>query len=144
MCKGRAFHKHWNQHKNHHFSGYREHPRRKAWREHFRSSFNTPPANVQELDDKYELYLFAPGYQKSDFVIALIDQTLSISVKDKEEAEGTWKRKEFTPKGFVRKFELNEKIDKGSISAKYENGVLIITMAKLEGFETARQEIEIV
>ena len=143
MCKTRAFHKHWNQHHSNKFENYGGHQRRKRkqWKENFKASFNTPPANVLELDDKYELYLFAPGYEKSDFLIALIDQTLSISVERKQEEDKTWKRQEYIQKGFVRQFELNDKIDKSAIEAKYENGVLILSLPKLEGFETDRQEI---
>ena len=99
---------------------------------------------MRELDDKYELYLYAPGYEKSDFIIALIDDRLSISVKEKKEEAGNWRRQEFTQREFVRQFELSEKVDKSAIEAKYENGVLILNLPKLEGHETSRQEIEIV
>ena len=143
MCNRTAFNKHWNHHHADKYKSYGGHLRKKFWEEKFRAAFNNPPANVRELDDKYELYLFAPGYEKADFLIALIDQTLSISVKDKTEEQETWKRQEYMPKGFVRQFELNEKIDKSAIGAKYENGVLILSLPKLEGFETERQDITI-
>ncbi len=126
------------------FQQYGEHPLKKAWKEHQRASFSTPPANVKELDESYELHLFAPGFEKHDFVIALTDNHLSITVDKKEEASaGNWKRQEYTPKGFVRQFELNDKIDKSAIKGRYENGVLIVNLPKLEGFETSRHEIEI-
>ena len=38
---------------------------------------------------------------------------------DKKEDQTSWKRKEYIPKGFVRQFELNEKIDRSAIEAKY-------------------------
>ncbi len=142
MCNRRAMYKNRGHHNADKFRGYGGHPRKRAWKEQFKAAFNKPPANVRELDDKYELYLFAPGYEKSDFLIALIDQNLSISVEKKEEKE-TWKRLEYVPDSFVREFELNEKIDKSAITAKYENGVLILSLPKLEGFETARQEVTV-
>ena len=144
MYNKREFHKHWNQHHSDKCRNIGEHPLKKVWKDHHRSSFNNPPANVQELDDKYELHLYAPGFEKSDFLIALIDQNLSISVEKIKEAQQNWKRQEYIPKGFVRQFELNEKIERSSIAAKYENGVLIISLPKGVGFETERQEIEIV
>ncbi len=145
MCNKAAFYKQRNHHCASKFKGYYgEHPRRKAWREKFRASFNIPPANVRELDDKYELYLFAPGLEKDDFTIALMDDVLTISVKEKKEAQENWKRQEYSQKGFVRQFELNEKIDKANIAAKYENGVLILSLPKSEGLETKRQEITVV
>lgn len=116
---------------------------KRDWMTRFPSAFNHPPANVRELDDKYELYLFAPGYEKSDFIIALIDNRLSISVKEKEEVDQNWRRKEYSQGEFVRQFELSEKVNKEDIIAKYENGVLILSLPKLEEFETSRQEIKV-
>ena len=143
MYNRRAFQKQWNQHQVNKFRACQGHPLKKAWKENLKSAFNNPPANVKELDDKYELHVFAPGFEKSDFKIALDEQTLNVSVDHKTETEETWKRKEYTPKGFVRKFALNEKIDTSSIEAKYENGVLVVSLPKKEGFETTRQEIAI-
>ena len=143
MYNKRAFHRHWSQNQSDNFRTCGEHPGKKVWKEKFRAAFNHPPANVKELDDKYELHLFAPGFEKSDFLIALIDQVLSISVNDKKEDKESWNRQEHVSKGFVRQFELNEKIDKSAIQAKYEDGVLLVSLRKLEGFESNRQEIKI-
>lgn len=131
------------QSKGNRFRGHGEHPLKKAWKENMKAKFNNPPANVRELDNSYELHLFAPGFEKNDFKIGLTDDVLSISVEQKETTNHNWKRQEYTPRGFVRQFELNDKINKEAIGGKYENGVLILNLPKLEGFETARQEIEI-
>jgi HSP20 family protein len=124
-----------------------EHPMKRMWKEkmnaQFKAQFNTPPVNVRETDNSYELYLFAPGYEKSDFIISLTDKVLNISVEEKHETEGNWKRQEYTAKGFVRQFELNEKTDSTAIAATYKNGVLILSLPKLVGFETERHEIEV-
>lgn len=104
-----------------------------------------PPVNVQELDDRYEVFLFAPGLTKEDFEISLKDNFMTIRAgeqKEEELEEGAfWKRKEFSAGGFKRTFELNEKIDLDSIKAKYQNGILQVTLSKLEGEETLRKEI---
>ena len=142
MYNKRAFHQKMNHHLNSHKSC-GEHPRMKAWKEKFNNSFATPPANVRELDDKFELHVIAPGFEKGDFNIALLDQTISISVNDKNEDQDNWKRQEYRATGFERRFELNEEIDKEAINAKYENGVLVVELPKMEGFETTRQEIKI-
>ena len=144
MNNRRAFYRQMNQHRSDNFSSCNGHSRKRAWKEKFASSFNSPPANVRELDDKYELHLFAPGLEKSDFIIAVIDQNLSISVKEPTEDQGNWKRLEHVNRGFVRQFALNDKVDTSAITAKYEKGVLIISIAKLEGYEISRKEIEIV
>ncbi|HEB61590.1 MAG TPA: Hsp20/alpha crystallin family protein [Bacteroidetes bacterium] len=143
MYNKREFHKHWNNFNAQKFRGFGEHPLNKIWKAHSGTSFNNPPANVKELDDKYELHLYVPGYKKSDFLITLIDQNLSISVDKKNEEKANWRRQEYIPGDFVRQFELNDKVEKSSIGAKYENGVLIISLPKGVGFETERQEIKI-
>jgi len=120
------------------------HSRQRTWKFGFDATYHYPPANVRELDDQYELYLFAPGYEKGDFIIALIDERLSISVKDKKQDVGEWKRQEFVQHEFVRQFELSEKVDKSAITAKYENGVLMLSLPKSKEYETNRKEIEIV
>jgi len=140
MCSKRGYRNHWNQHP---LSSYHRYSRKKAWKENFKAALNSPPANVKEADDKYELYLFAPGFEKGDFTISVTDQTLSISVERKTEETESWKRKEFAPQSFERKFDLGEKIDVTNIAAKYENGVLILTLPKLAGFETKRQKITV-
>jgi HSP20 family protein len=143
MHNRKAYYNNACQHQANRFGTQGEHPLKKMWKEKMNAQFNTPPVNVRETDNSYELYLFAPGYEKSDFVIALTDQVLNISVEDKKETEGNWKRQEYTQKGFLRQFELNEKTDSTAIAATYKNGVLILNLPKLEGFETERHEIEI-
>lgn len=143
MCNRKAFYKNWDGHPASKSRRHGGHPAKKFWKEKFKSTFNHPPVNVQELDDKYVLLLFAPGFEKEDFLIATLDNTLSISVEKKEQEDQNWRRQEYTPGSFKRQFELNEKVDKNDISAKYENGVLIVNLPKLEGFESARNEIKI-
>lgn len=137
MCYGK-YHQKWGQHPAHHYA-------KKARRHRRRAAFwNTPPVNVQELDDRYELWLFAAGYQKEDFEVKLRDHTLVIRVANKEEEiveSRNWRRREFHARGFERYFDLNEKIDTAGIAAKYEEGILKVILPKLEGMETQRQEV---
>lgn len=102
-----------------------------------------PPVNVQELDDRYELYLFAPGLSKTDFLISLQGDLLTIAAKKQgnEADTGKWTRREFETDAFERQFLLNEKIDRDQIAARYEEGVLLVSMAKLPWQEGPKQEI---
>ena len=123
------------------------HPRH-HWRKGHPGSSNRwhPSVNVEELDDRYELFLFAPGFQKSDFSVGVKDNVLIISMSP---AEGSgidgpnYLRQEFKHGRFERQFALNEKIDASRISAKYEDGILQVTLPKIAGMETVRQEISI-
>ena len=110
------------------------------------ASGSTPPANVEEFDDKYTLTLYAPAFEKGDFEIRIVDDTLVIQGKPKtqeDQDEFRWRRREFIPRSFERFFQLNEKIDKNSISAKYEEGILVIELPKLEASDSFKQQINI-
>ena len=146
MCNRQAFQQKWHAH--HHKYGRHGGNKFERWakaRGFGRGQFQ-PPVNVQEFDDRYELALYAPELERSDFQINLKDQVLTIAA-EKKVKEGSepvnWRRKEFSAGGFKRQFELNDKIDVAAISAAYADGVLRLTLPKREGFETQRQEISI-
>ena len=142
MCYSRANHPRWGRHHYH-----PRHHARKWWKNKMAQAWGYPPVNVEELDDRYEVLLYAAGYDKSEFNISLKDNTLIVRA-EKPEQEGApemnWRRREFRPGGFERFFELNEKINKEAIAAQYADGVLKVTLPKKEGSETIRQEIEVI
>ena len=116
-------------------------------RRRFQGGQNYPAVNIQEYDDKYELFLSAPGLSKEEIKVSLKDNFLIISAERKEFELGEnarWMKYEFTPGGFKREFELSEKVDLENISAKYEGGILIMTFPKFESLITSRHEINIV
>ncbi len=127
---------------------HRRHQSRKWWKQKFAAMHGFPPVNVEEKDDRYEIQLFAAGYAKGDFKISLEDHLLKVAAtKTQQETRSDegfhWNQVNFKPGNFERYFELNDKINKEAISAKYEEGVLTVTLPKLEGEEVKRQEIKI-
>ncbi|MBX2873551.1 MAG: Hsp20/alpha crystallin family protein [Saprospiraceae bacterium] len=136
MCYKAAHHSHWKKH--HHHARRRHHRRMARWA--------YPPASIEELDDRYEILIYAAGYEKSDFQVGLEDDHLLIKVKKETADEIVEDRRVrgYTPGSFERHFTLNPKIDRGGISANYEEGILKVVLPKKEGSETFRQDIEIV
>lgn len=133
--------KHHHGRRDHHM----HHPFKQFIRE-MKSMQDTPPANVEELDDRYILSLYVPGLTREDIEIKIKDETLVVAsnVRNEEpEERNRFRRKEFGLKPFERYFQLNEKIDKEAINAKYEDGILTINLPKLAGFESYRQNIEV-
>lgn len=128
---------------------HRRHQARKWWKQKFAAMHGFPPVNVEEKDNRYEIQLFAAGYAKEDFKISLEDDHLLkvAATKAQEELSSDkdfyWSQVNFKPGNFERYFELNDKINREVISAKYEEGVLTVTLPKLEGEENKRQEIKI-
>ncbi|MEM7103903.1 MAG: Hsp20/alpha crystallin family protein [Bacteroidota bacterium] len=142
MCYKTGYHHKWGYHPKYHYG---THPR-KYKRRKFRAGWGFPPVNVQELDESYELFLYAPGLGKEDFNIRLRDNILIIEVDKKDDGKGNgpiWLRKEFSPSGFKRRFELNESIDPEKITAKYEDGMLQVSLPKKPDFHTSRKDITV-
>ena len=107
---------------------------------------NFPPVNIVEKKDAYQVSLSAPGFEKADFSIKLDAKILTISAEKKEEKleEGEKSvRKEFSLKTIKRSFTVDEKIDAGNISAKYENGILVLQLPKKEEVKADATQITI-
>ncbi|MDG1433266.1 MAG: Hsp20/alpha crystallin family protein [Saprospiraceae bacterium] len=149
MCRKSFYHQKENCKNNYHNSayGYWINRNKEKWAKKGKMGFDQsyPPINVKELDDRYEIFLVAPGLKREDFNISLVENEMTILVNNKEkeakEAGVIWRRKEFSFGRFQRRFELNEKIDLASIKAKYGDGILHLTLLKLEGEETNRKDI---
>ena len=105
------------------------------------------PVNIQETDKTYELELSAPGLKKQDFRINLEGDTLTISAEHTEAREDkgkeNWFRKEFKKGQFSRTFTVDYTIDAGKISARYEDGILQLTIPKKEQARKVTRSVEI-
>ena len=95
-----------------------------------------PSVNVLESDADYRIELAAPGLKKEDFHVSVEDGFLHIAAEKKQEVEENegdrFTRREFNYASFKRSFELPEITDEANINATYENGVLSVTLPKLE------------
>ncbi len=144
MCYRGTTPHNWGHHKGWHHG----HSRKQKWAKMraYRQGWFSPPVNIQEWDDRYELFLYAPGLDREDFKISVVNRVLKISVKKESETDAEaydWRRKEYHPHHFRREFELNPGIDTAAISAKYSGGILQLTLPKLEDFQSTHQEINI-
>ncbi len=105
-----------------------------------------PPVNIIENTDTYQLEVAVPGLEKTDFNIKLEGSVLTISAEKKEDSRSSVEkviRKEFSQKAFKRSFTLDEKIEGNAIEAKYENGILKLTLPKKEVAKISSKEITI-
>jgi len=103
---------------------------------HFSNTNTTLPAvNIKENENGFEVEMAAPGMKKDDFKINLDNNVLCISSEKKFEdnkTEGNYSKKEFSYQSFSRSFTLPDSADEGKIMAKYENGLLMISIPKRE------------
>ena len=97
--------------------------------------FRTPAVNIVDNEGDFMIEVAAPGLQKDDFKVEIDHGILSISAEKEEKVEMEEKdftRREFNYSSFHRSFALPENVDSESIMAKYEDGVLRLTLKKLE------------
>ena len=103
-----------------------------------------PNVNIYEAANEYKIELAAPGLSKEDFKIDLKKDNLSVWAEKKVEhidAQKDYTRKEFEYNSFARSFVLPEGVDVDKISAEYINGILYITMGKLDEAKNIHKEI---
>lgn len=98
-----------------------------------RLGINVPTANITETPKEYKLELAAPGLERKDFNIEVDDHMLTISAEkeeEKKEKDGEYSRREYSFNSFSRSFTLPENVKEGGIDARYENGVLKVSIPK--------------
>ena len=98
-----------------------------------------PAVNIVDNDKEYDIEVAAPGKKKEDFNINLQDDILTISCSrkdEKKETEKNYSRQEFCYSSFSRSFNLTDDVDREKINAKYDNGILTLSLPKKEATVT--------
>lgn len=112
----------------------------------FRGSENSPAINVIDNEDNFEVEAIVPGFTKDDIHVAIENGVLTISGKtEKEESEKdkNYTRKEYSYRSFSQSFTLPENIDDDDVKAKYENGILHLTLNKSGKILPPKKDIRI-
>ena len=113
----------------------------------FNRDFKVPPANITETETAYKVELSAPGLTRSDFKVELDDNVLTVSGEKEEEnkTDGEHYRREFSYNSFSRSFQLPDNVKDEDINAKYDNGMLLITVPKKEpGKSRTKKAIDVI
>lgn len=99
------------------------------------SSLMIPDVNVMENDKDFKIELAAPGLERKDFKVEVDNDVLTISAEKEEERKEereNYKRREFSYNSFSRSLILPENSMPDKIDAKYENGILKLSLPKKE------------
>jgi HSP20 family protein len=102
--------------------------------------------NVKEHDKNYEVEVAAPGFEKKDFNIEVNNGVLTISGEKKTEnkkEDGKYTHREFGYTSFSRSFNLPANTTESDVQAKYDGGILKLSIAKKEESNKARKSIDI-
>ncbi len=102
--------------------------------------------DVKENDKAYTVHAEIPGVKKEDIHVTIDGNQVSISAevkKEKEEKEGDKLLRSERYYGKVaRSFTLGSDIDDGAAAAKYDNGVLELTLPKKTAAASKKLEIK--
>jgi HSP20 family protein len=94
-----------------------------------------PPLDVRETEDRYEVSLDLPGLKPEQVNVTFEDGTLSITGKREfanEEKGETWHRIERSFGTFARSIRLPQTADAERIDASFADGVLTVSVPKVE------------
>ena len=106
-----------------------------------------PKVNVYEYDDKLGIVAEIPGLSKKQVNIEVEDNVLTIS-GDKHnspvENDGAKIiRRELKHSSFKRSFQLGDQLDGNSVSARFEDGILSVSIPKTEPEKPKKKFVKI-
>ena len=99
---------------------------------------NMMKTDVKELDDGYEVDIDLPGFKKEEVSVELKDGYLTVSAAkgldkdEKDEKSGRYIRRERYAGSMSRSICVGENVTQDEVKAKYENGILRLSVPKKE------------
>jgi len=103
-----------------------------------RANTTAPAVNVREDEKAYTMEVASPGIKKEFCRVSINDEgNLTIAIENKFEHKETEKkhrylRREFSYSNYEQNYELPEDVDKENISAKVEDGILTVTLPRVQ------------
>jgi HSP20 family protein len=95
----------------------------------------TPPLDVADVGDRYEMNIEMPGIPKDEVNIEVTSTSIEISAEHEESNEDTnknWLRRERRCLSFYRALEFPEDVRVSDVDAEFTDGVLRISLPKSE------------
>ena len=104
-----------------------------------KTNATAPAINVLENEHNYEIEVAAPGMKKDDFKVH-IDENGNLAIemekktdeKEENRKNGHYLRREFSYSKFQQTMVLPDDVERDTISAIVENGVLNVIIPKVE------------
>lgn len=115
---------------------------RELYGKHARHMMKT---DVKEVENGYEVDIDLPGFKKDEITLELKDGYLTISAakgldKDEKEKDGKYIRRERYAGTMSRSFYVGEGVEQDDIHAKYENGILKLSIPKKDAKEVEQKK----
>jgi len=106
----------------------------------------TPPVDVAELDDQFQVKVELPGVNKEDVKITMQENILTIKGEKKQEKESkgsNYHRVERSYGSFQRSFTMPTGVKHDKIEAAYNDGILVITLPKAEEAKPKQIDVKV-
>ena len=103
-----------------------------------RANTTAPAVNVRVDDKAYTMEVAAPGIKKEFCRVSINDEgNLHVAIENKvehkeEEKKHHYLRREFSYTNYEQAYTLPEDVDKDNIEAKVENGILTVTLPRIQ------------
>lgn len=113
----------------------------------FTNAIDEFKTDIKDEGDHYELIADLPGFDKKDIKLDISDDTLTVSAQrhsehEEKDKKGKYIRCERSYGNYSRSFDLSG-VKADEVTAKYENGVLKLTMPKKTETKSSSRRLEI-
>jgi HSP20 family protein len=105
-----------------------------------------PSAEIEETDNEIYLKLEVPGMEAKDLTVEVSDESILIAGERKSESKTEEKgivRSEFHYGKFERRIPLSSHVQKDQVQAECKNGMLMLTLPKLESEKRKTVKVDI-
>jgi HSP20 family protein len=109
-------------------------------------NFWSPAVDIREREDAYLVEIELPGLTKDDVKITMENNILTIQGEkkhEKEERRGDYHRSERVYGSFQRSFTLPSSVKNDKIEAQYKNGILTVSLPKVEEAKPKAIEVKV-
>jgi len=109
-------------------------------------NFWSPAVDIREREDAYLVEVELPGLTKDDVKITMENNILTIQGEkkhEKEEKRGDYHRTERVYGSFQRSFTLPSSVKNDKIEAQYKNGILTVSLPKVEEAKPKAIEVKV-
>ena len=96
-----------------------------------------PAVDISEIDEGYVLHLDMPGAEKDSISVTVADGTPAVKapVAPMQLSGGTVLYREIRKGSYERRFTLGDGIDRNTVEARYDNGVLTVRLRKSDALK---------
>jgi HSP20 family protein len=111
------------------------------------SSFFSPKVDITDHEDRFEICAELAGVDKDNVTVSLENGLLTIEAKmeteNAEKKKGKVIRKERHSGSFLRSFQVGTGVAEADVSASFKDGLLKLTIPKVEESVPLKKQIEI-